>query len=160
MTAIANAYINALLADAAYVDLTQGMSEADMKRDLSGRMTPTLAAYIAANFEIVSCKNTEDTGSGSGFDATVWRGKTGDLFYTDLRIGIDGYASPQAIAEYRYIKQLMTPAGQSVQYTEQEVAKLKAIYWDYKPALSLPFWSVFDQLIKQGKQNDYQASLH
>jgi len=34
MTTITAAYINALLADAAYINLTQGMSEADMKRDL------------------------------------------------------------------------------------------------------------------------------
>lgn len=78
MTTIANAYINALLADAAYVDLTQGMSEADMKRDLSELMTPTLAAYIATNFEVASSINTSDIPLiGSGFDATVWRIKSG-----------------------------------------------------------------------------------
>lgn len=44
MATITSAYINALMADAAYVDLTQGMPEAGMKRDLSGRLTPTQAA--------------------------------------------------------------------------------------------------------------------
>ncbi len=71
---IKQAYIDALLADAAYVDVNPGMDAGELTAALDERMTPTLAAYIAANFEIVSSKNTEDTGTGSGFDATVWRG--------------------------------------------------------------------------------------
>jgi hypothetical protein len=49
MTTIANSYINALLADASYVNLTLRMSEADMKRDLGERMTPNQVAFLAVN---------------------------------------------------------------------------------------------------------------
>ncbi len=112
----------------------------------------TEATDLTARYEILH--QYADNPDSNGFSATLFRDKatghlvlgfrgtefdndpTRDLLYTDLRIGIDGYASPQAIAEYRYIKQLMTPAGQSVQYTEQELTNLRAIYWDYKPALS------------------------
>ncbi|MES2243544.1 MAG: calcium-binding protein [Pseudomonadota bacterium] len=50
-----------------------------------------------------------------------------DLLLTDLRIGFDGYASPQAVPLYRYIKQLMTPAGQPVSYTEADMVKLYSL---------------------------------
>ena len=46
MTAINDAYINALLANASYVD---GLSNKSLKADLAGSMTPALAQYIAAN---------------------------------------------------------------------------------------------------------------
>ncbi|MBK9446196.1 MAG: putative Ig domain-containing protein [Betaproteobacteria bacterium] len=53
-----------------------------------------------------------------------------DLLVADARIGVDGYASPQAISLYRYIKQLTTPQGQPVQYTAEELAGLKAVHLD------------------------------
>lgn len=74
MTAIANAYINALLADAAYVDLlNEPRRSSGNQALLRDRMTPTLAAaHIAANFEVVSSINTSDNPLiGSGFDAIV-----------------------------------------------------------------------------------------
>jgi hypothetical protein len=40
-------------------------------------MTPFLGPVIRANFQIVTQINTSDE-SGSGFDATVWRGTQGD----------------------------------------------------------------------------------
>ena len=74
MNTISQAYVNALLADATYVNLVQGMSEVDLKRDLEVRMTPTQAAYIAANFEVASSINSSDIALfGSGFDATCQR---------------------------------------------------------------------------------------
>jgi hypothetical protein len=67
-----NAFINALLADAAYVDdLNPGTNLATV---LSPRLTPTLAKYLSDNFEVVTQKLTDDI-IESGFDATVWRGK-------------------------------------------------------------------------------------
>ena len=78
MTTIQQAYIDALLADAAYVDVNPGMTVGKLTDALSERMTPTLAAYIAANFEVASSINTSDIPLvGSGFDATVWRIKSG-----------------------------------------------------------------------------------
>ena len=91
-----------------------------------------------------------------GFRGTEFdNDKTRDLFSTDLRIGIDGYASPQAIAEYRYIKQLMTPAGQAVQYTEQELTNLSAIYWDFHPVSPDPQIA----LVQQADWNALQARI-
>jgi hypothetical protein len=76
MTTINDTYINALLADAAYVkDLT---ALSDLQNLLSPRMTPTLAKYVADNFSVVTQIDSNDL-TGSGFDATVWRGKTGTV---------------------------------------------------------------------------------
>jgi hypothetical protein len=68
MTSIANAYINALLADAAYVDLLKNepLNSSSNQDSLSKRLTPTQATYLAANFEVVSSINTPDDASGSG----------------------------------------------------------------------------------------------
>jgi hypothetical protein len=50
MTNIANTYINALLADAAYVNLLpEPLNSSGNQSLLGSRMTPTLAAYIAGN---------------------------------------------------------------------------------------------------------------
>ena len=78
-----NAYTNSLLANAAYVNLTPGQSAADLAKvdDLNKTMTPALAQYIADNFEVASAINTPDAvGQGSGFDATVWKGRAGTEF--------------------------------------------------------------------------------
>jgi hypothetical protein len=95
MTVINDAYINALLADAAYVkDLAAG----NLASDLSSRMTPTLAKYIADNFTVVTQIDSNDL-TGSGFDATVWRGKTGTDFagrtFVSMR-GTEGLADIDA----------------------------------------------------------------
>ena len=54
-------------------------------------MTPALAVYIAANFEVASSINTSDIPLiGSGFDATVWRGKTGTEFACQTFVSMPG----------------------------------------------------------------------
>jgi hypothetical protein len=51
MTTIHDAYINALLADASYVnDFLPGMTGAKLTAQVTGRMTPDLAKYIGDNF--------------------------------------------------------------------------------------------------------------
>lgn len=91
-------------------------------------------------------------GYSNGFSATLFRDKANggrlvlafrgtevpadainDLLLTDLRIGIDGYASPQALEEYRYIKRLMTASDQKVRYTAAEMQNLKSIFMDALP---------------------------
>lgn len=80
----------------------------------------TQAKDLTARYEILH--QYADNPDSNGFSATLFRDKQSgklvlgfrgtefdndksrDLFLTDLHIGIDGYASPQAIAEYRYIK--------------------------------------------------------
>lgn len=78
MTQIHDAYINALLADAAYVtDLNLATTPKSLTAALSPRMTPTLAKYIGDNFSVV----TQVGGLGSSFDATVWKeNQTGKLY--------------------------------------------------------------------------------
>ena len=70
MTTIINsAYINALLADASYVDeLIPNMTEGDLLDKLTKRMTPQLAKYISDNFKVKAVKNADD----GGFNAVVW----------------------------------------------------------------------------------------
>lgn len=95
MTAIKDSFIACLLADAAYVNLTKGMSEADMARDLSEGMTPTLATYLAENFEVISSENKSDVPLiGSGFDAVVWRGKAGGAFDGQVFVSMRGTEPP------------------------------------------------------------------
>ncbi len=73
MTTIHDAYINALLADASYVD---GLRNATLETQLTGCMTPELAKYIADNFTVV----TQVGGLASSFDATVWRDNSGQIY--------------------------------------------------------------------------------
>lgn len=89
MTKINNAYINALLADAAYVNLIQGLPQSDMVKALDDRMTERQAQYIANNFEVISAINTNDL-MGSGFDAVVWRGRTGSEFAGQVFVSMRG----------------------------------------------------------------------
>jgi hypothetical protein len=80
MNNISNMFINAVLADAAYVDdLVDGISGDNLKTVLGGRMTPVLAQFIADNFGVVAHKESDDF-FGSGFDATVWRGRASTTY--------------------------------------------------------------------------------
>jgi hypothetical protein len=69
---IHNAYVNALLADMAYVNgLQPGMTGGDLGGNLQlrDRMTAELANYIGANFTVI----TQWTDPGlSGFSVTVF----------------------------------------------------------------------------------------
>ena len=74
MNTINQSYINALLADAAYVRLlnttgTAILNVADQITALTTSLTATQAKYITDNFEVV---NQELSPTG-GFDAVVWR---------------------------------------------------------------------------------------
>ncbi|MDI1338221.1 calcium-binding protein [Polaromonas sp.] len=71
------------------------------------------------NRVVLSFRGTEFNGGAIG--------AIKDLLLTDMCIGIVGYASPQAVPLYRYIKQLMTPAGQPVGYTEADIVKLYSL---------------------------------
>jgi hypothetical protein len=109
MTTIENTLINALLADATYVnDLTR---EADLTQALSARMTPTLAAYIDQRFDLVTQIETNDY-VGSGFDATVGKRTDGrllvslrgtepgiDLGNADVDLAFNGNARLQVVRD-------------------------------------------------------------
>ena len=91
MTDASKAYINALLADATYITVTSTMNRDDIFDELKKRMTPALAQYIADNFEVLSAINTPDAiGEGSGFDATVWKGRAGTPFEGQVFVSTRG----------------------------------------------------------------------
>jgi Ca2+-binding RTX toxin-like protein len=82
MTTIQEAYINALLADAAYAltsDVNNGITGDHLTEFLNKRMTPTLANYIGENFTVITHIDSNDL-TGSGFDATVWRSNDGKVY--------------------------------------------------------------------------------
>ncbi len=86
MTTINDAYINALLADAAYVkDLLPGDLPDNLIAVLTPRMTPTLAEFIGKNFTV----KVQSPAVASSFDATVWVGNAGTpyvgQFYVSMR---------------------------------------------------------------------------
>ncbi len=100
MTKIADAYINALLADASYVDLVdEPLNSPANIESLGKRLTTTQADYLAANFEIASLVNTSDIPFvGSGFDATVWRGKAGGEYAGQVFVSMRGTEPPPIAA--------------------------------------------------------------
>jgi hypothetical protein len=85
ITTMNDAFINALLADASYVDLGVNPNSA-----LALRLTQPLADFITQNFSI---KNQE-INPNDGFSAVVWQGKAGtdyaDKTYVSMRGTADG----------------------------------------------------------------------
>jgi len=85
---IHTAFINALLADATYVDLLSPTGiplVGDKLIDaLSKRLTPDLAKYLSDHFEVVAQKLTDDN-TQSGFDATVFKSKDDGQVYVSMR---------------------------------------------------------------------------
>ncbi len=117
MSNISSAYINAILADAAYIDLNTGVIDTENMQtddDLPKRMTLPLAKFIADNFEVISNRLGNDF-IGSGFDAIVWKGRQGtpyegkvfvstrgtqpgeDMFGADLDLALSSSAHSQII---------------------------------------------------------------
>ncbi|MFN3914832.1 MAG: calcium-binding protein [Aquabacterium sp.] len=84
MSGIKELYLNALMADAAYVDLPAGIITAAAGSDLTRRMTQAQSTYIADNFAIVASINSNEN-TQSGFDATVWRQNGTGQIYVSMR---------------------------------------------------------------------------
>jgi hypothetical protein len=96
MSTITEAYINAILADATYALTSSninGITGGRLEDILKERMTPELAKYIGENFTVVTNIDTDDVAE-SGFDATVWVGKTEEVgigkTYVSMR-GSEGF---------------------------------------------------------------------
>ncbi|HNI74675.1 MAG TPA: calcium-binding protein, partial [Accumulibacter sp.] len=87
MTAISDAYINALLADSAYIDsLKPGQTGAVLAGLLGPRMTPALAEFIGKNFTVKAQSPTV----ASSFDATVWVGNAGTPYAGQIYVSMRG----------------------------------------------------------------------
>ena len=129
MNPIQTAYINALLADASYVervpvgDITAGL--------FSPRLTTTQANYLAANFEVISSIESPKT-QGMGFDAMVWRGRAGTDYAgqvyistrgtqgltdisDDIELALSGVPTSQIVNMVNWWQRIKTPAGQQAQ---------------------------------------------
>ena len=97
MSTIESAYINALLADAVYV-ISPGLDADRQKRDLETRMTPTQAAFIADNFEVLNSIETPKL-LGSGFDAVVWKGRAESDYAGQIFVSMRGTQGLEDIAD-------------------------------------------------------------
>jgi len=90
MTTINDTYINALLADAAYVDdLLTGMTGAQLTSRLADRLTQPLAKYVGDNFTVVT-QESKDGLLESSFDATVWRGNADTAYAGQVYVSMRG----------------------------------------------------------------------
>jgi|GEM_PF-1343128 len=87
METIADAFINAILADATYAlsdNNINGLHGKPLIDMLSPRMTLNLATYIDDNFILVTHMESGDI-LGSGFDATVWKKKDNGKIYVSMQ---------------------------------------------------------------------------
>jgi hypothetical protein len=83
---IQNAYINAVLADAAYIDV-----DSNFKSELDKRLIAAQANYLVTNFEVIASENKSDNPLfGSGFDAVFWKGKTGTDYANQVFVSMRG----------------------------------------------------------------------
>ncbi len=122
-TAMNATYINALLADASYVNLAS-----DINTRLAARLTQPLADFITDNFEVL---NQQPDSLLDGFSATVWRGKsTGDYagqvyvsmrgtnpgvdFIDDAVLATTGVAYDQLASMVNWWMRATATAGQQV----------------------------------------------
>ena len=86
-----NAHISALLGEAAYIDLGRDLDVGKTVGALRKRMDKDQAKFIAENFEVIASENKRDIPlPGSGFDATVWRGKVGKVYAGEVYVSFRG----------------------------------------------------------------------
>jgi hypothetical protein len=140
----------AQLSQASYAHLTTYTSGQVLPKLLeapnkASRFTDTQARQLLSKYTVVhqSAESGWLDGDFNGFNATVFRDianpnhvvlsfrgtefdndPTRDLFITDLQIGTAGYAKPQALALYRYIRSLQTNANATVEYSEAEMQRM------------------------------------
>lgn len=120
MSNVNEAYINALLADAEYA--INGLGEYDLLLELSKRLTPAQAEFINDNFTVVTHVESE-----SGFDSTVWRSNTGQIYVSmrgteefddlvsDIDLTLSGLARDQIVDMVNWWLKNSTALGNSAQ---------------------------------------------
>ena len=91
-TAMNNTFINALLADASYVDA----NSPQFFDNLKDRLTQPLANFITDNFEVI---NQQPDSFLHGFSATVWRGKSTGDYAGQVYVSMRGTAGGQDISD-------------------------------------------------------------
>jgi hypothetical protein len=90
MNTIQSTYINALLADAAYThfidEKNKPLASGTIQSNLTTLLTQTQANYLLANFDVL----TQTLSPTGGFDAVVWRGKTGTDYANQVFVSMRG----------------------------------------------------------------------
>src|SRR3546814_263680 len=89
ITAMNEAYINALLADGSYSllrDQNGVLAEARINESLALRLTQPLADFITQNFTVIN----QEIASSDGFSATVWQGKEGTEYAGQVYVSMRG----------------------------------------------------------------------
>lgn len=95
MTSIDKTFINALLADATYRTFTPSMDSTEIVKKSKDNLTTVLAEFLASNFEVVSAIDTSDIPIlGSGFDATVFRGRINTPYVGQVYVSTRGTEPP------------------------------------------------------------------
>jgi hypothetical protein len=140
MTTINQAYINALLADAAYRSVNPAMTAQDLSDELTSRMTATQAAFIAANFKVkasVETPNTINPLLGTGFDAVVWEGRENTPYAGQIYVSMRGTQGGTDIADDLALAAQGIPRDQIVsmvnwwlRLTTPEGSQARQVKWD------------------------------
>jgi hypothetical protein len=128
VTAMNNTYINALLADASYVNL-DNLTELQINANLAARLTQPLADFITANFEVLNQTGVNSLLATDGFSATAWYGRAGTEyagktyistrgtepgidFIDDGQLALTGVAYDQIASMVNWWLRETTPVGQ------------------------------------------------
>ena len=141
-----------LLAMASYaksLNTTAPLSVAAFSAKLleAGFTQPQIDSLSASGWQVVS--QSEDTQYGDGFSATLFQNaKTGEFVFANrgtVEFGADliradawgialmGTAGGQIVDMIRYYKRLITPEGQSVSYTQDELQRMYGVASWYHP---------------------------
>ncbi|MFA6443390.1 MAG: calcium-binding protein, partial [Sterolibacterium sp.] len=83
-TQIHDAFINAVLADASYIDGLKGRPDGDLVQALKGVLTETLAQYVVDHFSVID-QYTDGNVWGSGFSVTVFQDRASGQRYVAFR---------------------------------------------------------------------------
>jgi Ca2+-binding RTX toxin-like protein len=140
----------AQLAQASYAILnssaiygSDSATQAALEASPNGAFAQGQANDFTNRYRVLNQFRDFDTIANGGFSATLFQDKDNpnrlvlsfagtefetdlmrDLLITDAQIGTVGYAMPQALALYRYVRQLQTGAGMNVSYSISEIQKL------------------------------------
>jgi trimeric autotransporter adhesin len=126
--------------------ITNSSFKSALQDNSAGFTASQAELLIASGWEVIS-QSSDLLYGDSGFSATLFhntqtgeyvfanRGTAGaqDLFTDGWGIALLGTAGSQTIDMYRYYKQLITPAGQAVSYSADEIERLRAIGAVYAP---------------------------
>ncbi|UIN22213.1 hypothetical protein [Herbaspirillum frisingense] len=99
MNTVKTTYVNALLADASYVNLRNGdgiiTEQSELRSSLAASLTQPQAEFLLLNFDIL----TQTLSPSGGFDAVVWRGKSGTDYAGQVYVSLRGTQGAQDILD-------------------------------------------------------------